>query len=66
MIRIFEFDEEKNVYKAFIDIDRPEFLNAVAEFDLEGNCINGLWKGKITITEITKFWNKVVNQLTKR
>ncbi len=63
MIRIFEFDDEKNVYKAFIDVDRP---NAVAEFDLEGNCINGLWKGKITITQITKFWNKVVNQLTKR
>ena len=65
MVRIFEFDDERNIYKCFVDIDRPEFLGAVAEFNLDGECVNGIVKCKINISQITSFWNRVTNGLIK-
>jgi hypothetical protein len=62
-IKLFEFDDSRNIYKGWLKKDyEMQNYKAVAEFDLEGNCINNITGIKITIKDITSFWNTVTNQ----
>ena len=62
-IQLFEFDDVKMIYKGWLknDFDHKNF-NVIAEFNLDGECINRITKIKLTIKDVSLFWNKVANQ----
>lgn len=62
-IKLFEIDEKRNIYKGWLknDYDTKNF-NVIAEFDFDGNCINGATKIKLTLRDVTDFLIILINQ----
>ena len=62
-IKLFEFDDNSMIYKGWLknDFDNKKF-NAIAEFNLDGECINGITEIKLTVKDVSLFWNIISNQ----